>query len=157
MPNIHLTTFIGAPAERVLDLARHTSIYKSLFQNRNISYKPSASGNILSANESFTLEQKFLKKSRSVTLFVSEFRKGDFLQFSLRKGDIKEYRHDHYVKPVENGTLLIDKVEFGLPIDFFGQLAGKFFMHQKLEALIEARNSLIKQSAESEKWKMILA
>lgn len=72
------------------------------------------------------------------------------------KGDLKSFRHEHHFKPVDNGTIMIDMVEMEEPRDAIGGLVGKFFMRNYFEKLLLSRNELIKQYAESDKWRAIM-
>ncbi len=66
------------------------------------------------------------------------------------KGDLKSFRHEHYFKPVENGTIVIDMVEMEEPRDAVGGVLGRFFMKKYFESILSKRNELIKQYAESD-------
>ena len=57
---------------------------------------------------------------------------------------------------IDNGTLVIDLFNFESPYGQLGRLANQFFLTRYLENLLELRNKVIKEYAESEKWKFIL-
>lgn len=156
MPNIHLTTFISAPAERVLDLSRSIGIYKLLFHKRKETFRAATGGSLMLLKETFSIEAKHLRKTRQLTLHMSNFSTGQYYMIEKVKGSLSVYRHDHFVKEVANGTLLIDKIEYGYPEDFIGRVLSKLYLHAGLEKLIEQRNELIRQHAESEKWRVLL-
>jgi len=72
------------------------------------------------------------------------------------KSDLKSFRHEHHFKPVDNGTIVIDMVEMEEPKDAIGGIMGKLFMKNYFEKLLTQRNELIKQYAESDKWRAII-
>jgi ligand-binding SRPBCC domain-containing protein len=72
------------------------------------------------------------------------------------KGDLKSFRHEYHFKKVENGTIMIDLVEYDGPRDLAGSIAGKFFLKSYFENNVKKKNDLIRQYAESEKWKAVL-
>jgi ligand-binding SRPBCC domain-containing protein len=72
------------------------------------------------------------------------------------QGDFKSLRHEHHFKQIANGTLLIDLFTFESPYGGLGKLAERLFLTRYLKNLLEARNKMIKDYAESEKWKFIL-
>jgi ligand-binding SRPBCC domain-containing protein len=71
-------------------------------------------------------------------------------------GDFKSFRHEHHFKPIDNGTFLIDIIEFESPYGIIGQLTNQLFLTSYLHQLLLHRNEVIKQYAESSKWKAIL-
>jgi hypothetical protein len=154
MQKIHLTNFIAAPIERVFDLSRHLSIYKNVFNGRPEKFT-CGSGH-LNKDDSFSIQVKHLGKIRSVGLRVSTLEKGIMYSEEQAKGDLQYYKHEHHFKQVDNGTIMIDLVEFDLPKDFVGKLFGRFYLNSYIETIIKKRNQLIRQYAETEKWKALV-
>ena len=157
MPVIHITTFVATPHTRVFDLSRNTRLYKQAFSEQKETFHAAGSGNMLEQGETLTIHSKRLSKLRSLTLRVTEFEQGVSFVEEQVKGDLLSYRHQHHFKPVENGTVMIDLVEYDYPRDFLGKLLGKIYMKAIVEQLVSARVSLVKQYAESEKWKVVLS
>ena len=75
MPTIHLTTFIAAPIERVFDLSRNLTIYKSLMQGRKEKFSSGAASNVIAHGETMTFHAKHFGKTRLVTTRVIELQK----------------------------------------------------------------------------------
>jgi ligand-binding SRPBCC domain-containing protein len=69
------------------------------------------------------------------------------------RGSFVSLRHEQYFKPIENGTLLIDKLEYELAYGFAGRWADRLSVKNFLGKYLESKNLLIKQYAESDKWK----
>lgn len=157
MPTIHLTTFIAAPIERVFDLSRHLAIYKVSIQQRNERFSSGAASNLVSQGETMTFQAKHLGKTRLVTTRVTELQKPSRLVQEQVKGDLLHFRHEHHFKRVDNGTILIDMIDFDGPRDVVGKLIGKFYLKEYLEKFINKRNSLIRQYAETDKWRAVLS
>jgi ligand-binding SRPBCC domain-containing protein len=156
MANIHLTTFIAAPVERVFDLSRHIAIYKNLFQSRKEQFSSGAGGNLLNLNETISILGKIAGKTRLTMLKITGINKPESFTEEQVKGDLIEFKHQHHFKSVQNGTIIIDMIEYGLPKDFIGKIAGKFYLSSYLEELVNKRNELIRSYAETEKWRAIL-
>jgi ligand-binding SRPBCC domain-containing protein len=157
MPTIHLTTFIAAPIERVFDLSRNLTIYKVLMQGRKEKFSSGAASNLMSHGETITFHAKHFGKTRLVTTRVIELQKpSSFIQEQV-KGDLLHFKHEHYFKPVENGTILIDMIDFDGPRDVIGKVMGKIYLKNYLEKFIHKRNILIQQYAESDKWRAVLS
>lgn len=79
-------------------------------------------------------------------LFTDEMVKGDFVSF----------HHEHHFKAAANGTILIDLVNFETPYGIFGKIANRLFLASYIEKLLTKRNAVIKEYAETQKWKAIL-
>lgn len=156
MASIHLTTFIAAPVERVFDLSRHIAIYKNLFQSRKEQFSSGAGSNLLSHNETISILGKIAGKTRLTMLKITGINKPASFTEEQVKGDLVEFKHQHHFKSAQNGTIVIDMIEYGLPKDFIGKIAGKLYLRNYLEELVNKRNELIRSYAETEKWRAIL-
>ena len=157
MPTIHLTTFIAAPIERVFDLSRNLTIYKTLINGRKEKFTSGASSNLMSHGETITFQAKHFGKTRLITTRVMDLKKPSSLVQEQVKGDLLHFKHEHHFKPVENGTILIDMIDFAGPRDVIGKVMGKLYLKRYLEAYLNKRNSLIRQYAETEKWRALLS
>lgn len=73
------------------------------------------------------------------------------------KGDFKSFEHRHFFKPAVNGTIVIDIIKYETPYGLIGKLVNKFHLNSYLEKLISHRNKVIKQYAESDKWRALLS
>lgn len=74
----------------------------------------------------------------------------------MTKGDFKTFKHQHYFKAVQNGTLLIDMVHFESPYGWLGRLFNKLYLTNYLRQFLLHRNEVIKQYAETDQWKQVL-
>jgi len=155
MPTIHLTTFIAAPIERVFDLTRHLAIYKYLMNGKE-KFSSATASNLVNNGETITIQVKHFGKTRWVTTKVTAFQKpSSFVQEQV-KGDLLHFKHEHYFKKVDNGTILIDLINFAGPRDVVGKIIGKTYLKKYLEKFFHRRNKIIQQYAESEKWRAVL-
>ena len=156
MTNIHVTTFILAPAERVFDLCRNTTIYKAVLKGRKEGFSSGAGSSLIASGETITFNAKHLGKTRIMTARLIEMERPMKFAEEQVKGDLKSFRLESHFKQVENGTILINILTFEGPRDFLGSLIGKFFLKSYLEKFLLKRNEVIKQYAETEKWKAVL-
>lgn len=157
MPTIHLTNFIAAPIERVFDLSRNLTIYKLMLQGRKEQFSSGAASMFINQGETLTFHAKHFGKTRLVTTRVMDLKKpSSFVQEQV-KGDLLHFKHEHHFKSVENGTIMIDLIDFDGPRDVIGKVAAKLYLKKYLERFIGMRNSLIQQYAESEKWRALLS
>lgn len=156
MAGIHLTTFIEAPIERVFDLTRNLAVYKYVFNSRQEKFSSPAGTNLLSRGETVSIVAQHLNKERLTMLKVTTLDRPTLLVEEQVKGDLEIYRHEHHFKQIDNGTIVIDLIEFGLPRDFIGRTLGRWYLKNYLEELTRKRNEIVRSYAETEKWRAVL-
>lgn len=156
MPTIHITTLIHAPMDRVFDLSRSITLHKrSMLHLQEDAIKGRTNG-LIELDETVTWRAKHLGKIRQLTTRVTEMRPKDYFCDEMVEGDFTFMKHEHHFKQIENGTVAIDIFEFGTPYGKLGKLLEKFYLLRYMTHLLQLRNSVIKEYAESEKWRVIL-
>jgi ligand-binding SRPBCC domain-containing protein len=156
MSSIHLTTFITAPVERVFNLSRSINLHQISTMQTNEKAIAGTINGLININETVTWQAKHLFKTRQHTSKITAMQKPDFFTDEMIKGDFKSFKHEHHFKQAENGTIMIDLLTFESPYGIIGKLANKFYLKNYLQQLIEKRNIVIKEYAETTKWKAIL-
>jgi ligand-binding SRPBCC domain-containing protein len=156
MPTIHLTTVIHAPVQRVFDLSRSITLHKRSMSHRQEDAIKGCTNGLISYNETVTWRAKHLGKMRELTTKVTAMRQPEFFSDEMTKGDFTHMRHEHHFKEIDNGTVMIDIMEFGAPYGWFGRVFERIYLHQYMTRLLLERNQIIKDYAESEKWRVIL-
>ncbi|MFN8244682.1 MAG: SRPBCC family protein [Ferruginibacter sp.] len=156
MPSIHLTTYIAAPAERVFDLSRSISLHKISTADTNERAVAGVTNGLISLDETVTWEARHFFKQRQFTSRITAMEKPLHFRDEMIKGDFKSFGHDHHFKPIENGTIMIDQLQFETPYGYIGRLLNRYYLHRYLENLLQKRNAVIKEYAETEKWKALL-
>jgi ligand-binding SRPBCC domain-containing protein len=156
MSSIHLTTFISAPIERVFDLSRSISLHKISTAHSHERVIGGVMSGLISEGETVTWQAKHLFKERKFTSKITAMKRPESFTDEMIKGDFKSFCHEHYFKPTNNGTIMIDVVEFESPYGSIGKLFNQFYLRKYLEQLLLKRNEVIKEYAEGMKWKAIL-
>ena len=72
------------------------------------------------------------------------------------RGDFVYFQHQHFFKPVDNGTIIIDIILFETPYGLLGKIVNKFFLASYIEKLLTKRNDVIRQYAVTDKWRAVL-
>lgn len=156
MPLIHLTTFIAAPVERVFDLSRSINLHQvSMASSREKAIDGVMNG-LINKNETVTWQAKHLFKTRQFTAKITEMQRPDSFTDEMMAGDFKKFHHQHHFKPANNGTIMIDLVNFETPYGSIGKIANRLFLRSYIENLLTKRNQVIREYAETEKWTTIL-
>ncbi len=156
MPVIHLTTFIAAPPQRVFDLSRSVELHKySMSKYREEAVAGTRFG-LLEKDDTVTWKAKHLMKERVMRVRISSLNKYESFTDEQVEGSFASMKHDHFFKPIENGTILIDKFEYKVPYGGFGNFINNLFLQRYIKKLLTHRNQVIKEFAEGEQWKRIL-
>lgn len=70
---------------------------------------------------------------------ITHIKEREFFVDEQRKGPYNIWHHEHHFKAVEGGTLMTDIIHYDIGKSVFGWLAGKLFVHQKVNAIFEYR------------------
>ncbi len=111
---------------------------------------------LIEKEDTVTWKAKHLFKNRLLRVRVTEMKKHEMFIDEQAEGDFKMMKHEHYFKPCDNGTILIDLLHFESPYGMAGRWFNKLYLTKYLRRLIEKRNQTIREYAESEKWKKLL-
>lgn len=156
MPTIHLTTFIAAPAERVFDLSRHIGLHKEAMAPFREEAVAGTRFGLIEKDETVTWKSKHLFKERLLRVKVTEMSKPSMFVQEQAEGNFRMMKHEHYFKPCDNGTIVIDLFHFESPYGVLGRWFNQLWLTRYLRKIIELRNNVIKQYAETGKWKKFL-
>lgn len=156
MPKIHLTTVIHAPVEVVFDLSRSINLHEKSMSKTNEKAIAGTVTGLIQKGETVTWQAKHLFKVRTLQTFISEMKPYTYFTDEMKQGDFKSMVHHHYFKPVTNGTVMIDELYFESPYGVLGRLVNAAFLTKYMTGLIAQRNEVIKEYAETGKWKNVL-
>lgn len=156
MSSIHLTTFIASPTKIVFDLSRSINLHKISTAHTNEIAIAGVTSGLINKNETVTWQAKHLFKTRRFTSKIIDMQSPVFFVDEMTKGDFKSFKHQHHFKEVKNGTIMIDIIHFESPYGILGRIVNKIYLKKYFETLLLKRNKVIKDYAETEKWKVIL-
>ncbi len=156
MPTIHLTTFIAAPADVVFDLSRHVGLHKESMSKYKEEAVAGTRFGLIEKEDTVTWKARHLFKERLLRVKITEMRIPEMFTDVQLQGDFKEMKHEHYFKPCDNGTILIDLFHFESPYGMMGRWFNALYLTNYMKKLLEQRNKTIREFAESDKWKKLL-
>jgi ligand-binding SRPBCC domain-containing protein len=156
MPNIHLTTFIAAPLERVFDLSRSIDLHKKSMAQTGEQAVAGTTMGLIGIGETVTWKAKHLMKTRIMKIRIAEMTRPLSFVDEMVEGDFKSFRHQHHFKQIDNGIFMIDILDYELPFGKIGSLLNTIYLTKYLRTLLESRNEFIRNFAESNKWKDLL-
>ena len=156
MPFIQLTTFIEAPVERVFDLSRSIDLHKASMKKYNEKPIAGTVSGLIEKGETVTWTAKHLFKERRLKVGITAMQKPFMFIDEQVEGDFKVMKHEHYFKPCDNGTIMIDQIALEAPYGIWGKFFSAVYLTKYFEKLIQERNNVIKTVAESNQWKLYL-
>jgi ligand-binding SRPBCC domain-containing protein len=156
MPTIHLTTHINAPVDRVFDLSRSTSLHRALIRTYKMGELEGGSEGLMAWKDKISFSLKYLGRLRKLVTVIVAFDSPRSFRSQAVNGPFQSLEHTHHFKPTGNGTLLIDILEYKPGYGLAGKLADHWIVKPFLIKYLHAKNRLIKQYGESEKWKIVI-
>src|SRR5580704_4373924 len=142
MPVIHLTTFVSAPAERVFDLCRSIELHKKSMSHTQEQVVAGTTSGLMELYETVTWKAKHFFKVRILKSKITEMQKPFSFTDEMVNGDFKSMKHEHHFKQIENGTLMIDILDFESPYGKIGKISNKIFLSDYLKKLLEHRTQI---------------
>ena len=156
MSKIHITTFIVAPVERVFNLSRSITLHKISTAHTKEKAIAGITSGLINKDETVTWQAKHFFKTRQHTSKITAMQSPCSFTDEMTKGDFKSFKHQHHFKQIENGTIMIDIVDFESPYGSLGKFVNTIYLKKYIEKFLVKRNDIIKHYAETEKWKVIL-
>ena len=156
MPTLHLTTFIAAPAERVFDLSRSIDLHRESMSRYKEEAVSGVRFGLIEKEETVTWKARHFFKNRLLRVKITEMKKKEMFTDEQIEGDFKTLRHEHYFKPCDNGTIMIDIMNFEAPYGMVGRMLNTLYLTKYMRRLLEQRNKVIKEYAEGENWRQLL-
>ena len=75
----------------------------------------------------------------------------------IRVSGFKSFCHPVNLRVKQNGiTIMVDFFDYVSPFGILGRLADNLFLEKYMRNLLSERNRVVKEFAESEKWKLVL-
>lgn len=156
MPFIHLTTYIAAPQERVFDLSRSIDLHKASMKKHEEKVIDGTLSGLMYLDDTVTWTAKHFFKLRRLKIRITKFHRPEYFADEQIEGDFKMIRHEHYFKPIENGTIMIDQFHFETPYGLVGKIINNIYLEKYMTKLLNERNQMIKEAAEGNLWKQYL-
>jgi ligand-binding SRPBCC domain-containing protein len=156
MAEIHLTTFIAAPADVVFDLYRHVGLHQITQQQYKEEAIRGITTGLIKKDDIVTWKAKHLGKIRFLTVKITEMDPPHFFEDTMVEGDFKSFVHRRHFKQIDNGTIAIEELSFEIPYGLAGRMFNRFYLTNYLTGILKERTEVIKAYAEGNKWKALL-
>jgi ligand-binding SRPBCC domain-containing protein len=156
MPKIELTTVIDAPIDICFDLARSIDLHKLSTEGTDEQAIDGVTTGLIGPDEFVTWRARHFGIMQQMTSKITAFYRPNYFRDEMTKGIFKSIKHDHRFEANGSSTEMKDIFEFETPYGILGKLVNWLVLYAYLHSLLEKRNRIIKEVAESGKWKSIL-
>ncbi len=156
MPKIHLETLIKSKIEICFDLSRSIDLHKVSMAHSNEKAVAGKMTGLINLGETVTWEATHFGVRQNLTSRITAFNRPYHFRDEQIKGAFKSILHDHYFEQRGDDVLMKDIFNFESPLGILGSIANKIILTNYLTKLFTERNNIIKEFAESGKWKTIL-
>ncbi|WP_127845637.1 SRPBCC family protein [Psychroflexus aestuariivivens] len=156
MPIIELRTEINANIEIVFDLSRSIDLHKISTEKTNETAVAGKTNGLIELDESVTWRAKHFGIYQKLTSKITEFNRPNYFADEMISGAFSRFKHEHHFEKLNGMTLMTDIFDYKSPLGILGILADKLFLENYMTDLLSERNRIVKEFAESEKWKQIL-
>lgn len=156
MPKIELTTEINSTLEICFDLSRSIDLHKiSTAHTKEEAIAGRITG-LINLNETITWQATHFGFRQKLTSKITAFGRPNYFIDEQTKGIFKSIIHEHKFEKVGDKIIMKDIFEFHSPFGLLGKIFNKLILTNYLKRLLIDRNQIIKEFAETGKWKEVL-
>jgi len=156
MPAIELETDIQADIHFCFDLARSIDLHKISVKDTHERAIAGRTSGLIEQGESVTWEGVHFGIRQRLTSVITALDRPYHFRDEMVKGAFKSIVHDHYFEIKPGVAIMKDVFRYESPLGVLGRIANRIVLHRYLTELLIRRNKIIKEYAESGKWKEII-
>jgi ligand-binding SRPBCC domain-containing protein len=146
---LKLKTTIKAPIELSFNLARSVEVHLESTAHTHEKVIGGRTSGLCQAGDVITWRARHFGLFQNLTVEITQMTPFSYFQDRMVKGAFKRFTHDH-IFTFENGhTVMEDIFNYSGPYLLLGTIAEYLFLDRYMLDLLEKRNSVIKQLAES--------
>lgn len=157
MITLHTTTRIAAPIGRCFDLARSIEVH--LLGNTHFGEQATAgiSTGLIGMGQQVTWRARHFGVRQHLTSAITAYEPPSYFQDTMQRGAFRSMQHDHHFQALAPDlTEMRDEFRFSAPLGPLGWIAERLILRRYMQALLDERNAVLKQVAESEEWQKYL-
>ncbi|HEX6625739.1 MAG TPA: SRPBCC family protein [Pyrinomonadaceae bacterium] len=148
MPLIRLETLIRAPAELCFDLSRDIDVHAASTDGTGERAVAGVTSGLINLGETVTWEATHFFVRQRLTSKITAFDRPHMFVDEMQRGAFKRWHHTHLFEVRDDGTLMVDEVEYASPLGLLGQLVDALVLKKYMTRLLSERNAHIKKLAE---------
>lgn len=149
MALIELRTVIRADVKTCFDLSRDIDFHKKSLQHSKEKAIAGKTTGLIELNEWVTWEAVHFGIKQQLTSKITVFEPSNYFVDEMVSGVFKSFKHEHIFTTEGEKTIMVDKFHFKSPLGILGKLANILFLKRYMRKLLNTRNQLLKQEAET--------
>ena len=157
MPKIQIETLINSRIETCFDLSRSIDLHKLSMSHTNEKAVAGRTSGLINLGEQVTWQATHFGIKQKLTSEITLYNRPFHFRDEQVSGVFRSIIHDHYFEQRGKEVLMKDIFDFEAPLAVIGRVANKFFLCRYMIELLTIRNSIIKECAETEKWKSVFS
>lgn len=156
MPVITLITPIKSSLEICFDLSTSIDLHTLSTSQTNERAIAGVTSGLIRFNETVTWQATHFGIRQKLTSKITAFQRPYHFRDEQLKGIFKSIKHDHFFEQQNDQVIMKDVFHFESPFGILGILFNKLILTKYLSRFLTNRNILIKEFAETDKWKQLL-
>ena len=157
MPLIELQTEINSTIEICFDLSRSIDLHKISTAKTNETAINGITKGLIGYDQFVTWQARHFGIKQKLTTKITEYNRPFHFCDEQIKGVFKKIKHDHFFVVLNDKVLMTDKFLFESPFGILGNIFNQLILTNYLRKFLVERNDIIKDFAESDKWKQLLS
>jgi ligand-binding SRPBCC domain-containing protein len=156
MPVISLETIIESDIRLCFDLARSIDLHTISTGHTSERAVAGRTSGLIEKDEFVTWEARHLGFVQRLSSRITGFERPFHFRDEQLSGPFAYIIHDHLFQQQDKTVVMKDVFSFGSPLGFIGKLGNYVFLTRYMEKLLIERNRVIKEYAETDKWRSVL-
>lgn len=156
MPTIVLKTIINSSIDICFDLSRSIDLHKLSTAKTNEEAIAGITTGLINLNETVTWKATHFGIRQELTSKITEMDRPYYFRDEQIKGIFKLIYHEHKFEKIDNNVVMTDIFKFQSPFGIFGKFFNSLILTRYLRQFLIERNAILKEFAETEKWKMVI-
>ena len=112
---------------------------------------------LIGKNETVTWRAKHLGVYQKLTVRITEYERPYYFVDEMEEGVFKRFKHEHLFRSEGSLTFVKDRFDYTSPFGLLGKIADYLFLEYYMRRFLIIRNDVIKDYAESGKWRDVLS
>jgi ligand-binding SRPBCC domain-containing protein len=156
MPIIRLTTEINAPIKRCFDLSRSIDLHMITTKKTQEKAISGRTSGLVEEGDTVTWEAIHLGVRQQLQSRITKVTAPTYFSDEQVFGAFKRFHHDHHFEEKNGQTIMTDIFDYTAPLGILGKFANFLFLKNYMTRFLLERNAVIKEFAETDKWKEII-
>jgi ligand-binding SRPBCC domain-containing protein len=159
MVRLDRLTLIRAPIERCFNLARSVEVHLAgnIHCGEAAVAMAGVTSGLIGLGQRVTWRAKHFGVWQKLTSEITAMDRPAYFQDRMIRGAFLWMKHDHYFRSLSpDETEMRDVFQFAAPFGILGRVAETAVLQRYMQALLDERNAVLREIAESSAWRRYL-